>query len=134
MAKEIKEEEEPWENYGDPNLFIPEPKGLQTILKLKNKDPTAFKLWRRAIRAELKNLISQGMFAIESPEKTEKIIPTTLVLKIKNKTNVRRKLGQSKSTYLHTWRRAEFGYKRRHMVSYFKQKDLTNVLSRCFKK
>ena len=69
LAKEINEEEEPWENYGDPNLFIPEPKGLCTILKLKQKDPTAFKLWSRAIRAEIKNLITQGTFVIENPEK-----------------------------------------------------------------
>ena len=83
LTKEINEDEEPCENYGYPNLFIREPKGLCNILKLKQKDPTVFKLWSRTIRAELKNLISRGTFAIESPERKEKIIPTTLVLKVK---------------------------------------------------
>ena len=44
LANEVKEEEEPWENDGDPNLFIPETKGLHTILKLKEKDSLSFKL------------------------------------------------------------------------------------------
>ena len=83
LAKEIKEEEEPWENFGYPNLFIPEPKGLHTILKFKQKDPVVFKLWSRAIQAELKNLITQGTFAIVNSEKEDRIIPTTLVLKVK---------------------------------------------------
>ena len=52
-------------------------------MKLKQKDPTAFKLWSLAIRAELKNLVTQGTFAIVNPEKDNKIIPTTLVLKVK---------------------------------------------------
>ena len=55
LAKEINEEEEPWEIYSDPILFISEPKGLCTILKSKQNDPTAFKLWSREISAELKN-------------------------------------------------------------------------------
>ena len=35
LAKEKKEEEMPWSHNGDPTLFIPEPKGLKTILKLE---------------------------------------------------------------------------------------------------
>ena len=44
LAKEIKEVNEQWENSGNPTLFISEQKGLTTILKLKDKDPVAFKL------------------------------------------------------------------------------------------
>ena len=83
LAKEINELEEPWVNYGDPNLFIPEPKDLRTTLKLKEKDPIAFKLWCRTIHVELRNLISQGIFVLDHPDKKEKIILMTLVLKVK---------------------------------------------------
>jgi len=63
LAKEIKEEEEiPWSHYGDPTLFTPEPRGLKTIIKLQNSDPIAYKVWVRAIKSEIKNLISQGTF------------------------------------------------------------------------
>ena len=73
----------PWSHYGDPTLFIPEPRGLKTVLKLEKNDPIAFTVWVRAIRSELKNLMSLGTFSIEKNRKEEKVIPTTLVLKIK---------------------------------------------------
>ena len=52
-------------------------------MKSKQKDPTAFKLWSHAIRVELENLITHGTFAIVDSEKDNKIVPTTLVLKVK---------------------------------------------------
>jgi len=75
LVKEIDKEKVPWTMYGDPSLFVPEPKGL---------DSQAFKLWKRAIKAEIKYLIEHGTFSVvEDPEKHEKVIPTTLVLKVK---------------------------------------------------
>ena len=83
LVKEIDEEKMPWTMYGDPSLFVPEPKGLKAVLRLEQKDSQAFKLWKRAIKAEIKNLIKHGTFSVEEPEKHEKVIPTTLVLKVK---------------------------------------------------
>ena len=83
LVREIKEEEEPWKNFGDLNLFIPEPKGLRITFKLRQKDPIVFKFWSSAICAELKDLITQGTFGIVNSEKEDKIVPTTLVLKVK---------------------------------------------------
>ena len=39
LANEIKEEEEPWESYGDPNLFIPQPKRPEYNFKFKRLRP-----------------------------------------------------------------------------------------------
>ena len=80
---EIKEENIPWSQYGDHAQFLPEPKGLKNVMRLETRDPIAFKLWARAIRGELRNLITQGTFQIEDAKQDEVVIPTTYVFKIK---------------------------------------------------
>ena len=50
---------------------------------MKNADPLAYKLWSRAIRAEINNLVTHGTFSLEEANKDEFVIPTTLVFKVK---------------------------------------------------
>ena len=83
MTKEIEEEKIPWSSYGDPDLFLPEPKGLKALLKLEDRDRIAFNLWSRAVRAEIHNLVSHGTFSIEDPRADDHVIPTTCIFKVK---------------------------------------------------
>ena len=83
MAQEVKKENEPWSIYGDPTLYLPEPRGLKAVLRLQYKDPQAWRVWCRAIRAELTTLIKLSTFVIESPQKGEPVIPTTCTNRVK---------------------------------------------------
>ena len=83
LAKTVQDKKIPWATYGDPNMFIPKPKGIRAVLRMQHTDPTAFKLWTRAIKAEIKNLISQGTFKLEKASDDNFSIPTTLVFKVK---------------------------------------------------
>ena len=82
-VKEMTDEDIPWSSYGDHTSFLPEPKGLKNVLKLESRDPLAFKLWSRAIRAEIRNLISQGTFSIKDISRDDVVIPTICIFKIK---------------------------------------------------
>ena len=55
LVTSINEEKILWLTYGDLSMFVPEPKGIKAVLQLKCTDPPAYKLWNRAIRAEIKN-------------------------------------------------------------------------------
>ena len=83
VAREVKKENEPWSIYGDPTLYLPEPRGLKAVLRLQYKDPQAWRVWCRAIRAELTTLIKLSTFVIESPQKGEPVIPTTCTNRVK---------------------------------------------------
>ena len=83
LAKAVQDKKIPCATYGDPNMFIPEPKGIRAVLQMRHTDPTAFKLWTWAIKAEIKNLISQGTFKLEKANNDNFSIPTTLVFKVK---------------------------------------------------
>ena len=83
LAKTVQDKKILWATYGDPNMFIPKLKGIRAILQMRHTDPTAFKLWTMAIKAEIKNLISQGTFKLEKANNDNFSIPTTLVFKVK---------------------------------------------------
>ena len=82
LSKEV-EEETNWSQFGDPTSFIPEPRGIRAIMRLKKTDPLAYKLWTRAIKKEVKVLINHGTFKIEDPKNNEPVIPTLEVMKVK---------------------------------------------------
>ena len=82
LTKEV-EEETSWDQFGDPTSFVPEPRGIRSILRLKKTDPLAFKLWSRAIKAEVRCLINLNTFKIEDPKNNEPVIPTLEVMKVK---------------------------------------------------
>ena len=84
---EMNEENIPWDTYGDHTQYLPEPKGLQNVMRLEKCDPLAFKLWSRAIKDELRNLITQSTFSIEDSTNDDVVIPTTYVFKIKLKSD-----------------------------------------------
>jgi len=44
LAKELWDETVPWSSYGDPTLFLPEPKGIKSFLRLKSRDPLAYRV------------------------------------------------------------------------------------------
>jgi hypothetical protein len=63
------------------DLYLPEPRGLKSMLRLPPKQRDA---WLKAYRSELKNLIiNNNTFTIEKPRPGERIIPTKPVFKAK---------------------------------------------------
>ena len=53
-------------------------------MRLKDRDPQAFRLQSKAIKAEVKNLIEKKTFCTKSvPDKGVPVIPTTLINKVK---------------------------------------------------
>ena len=77
-ASEIKEENTPWSTYGDHTQYLPEPKGLKNMMRLETLCLLSFKLWSRAIRGELRNLITRSTFLIEDAKPDDIIKPTSL--------------------------------------------------------
>jgi hypothetical protein len=74
-----KESEEPID------LYLPEPQGIKSMLRLPPKQRTA---WLKAYRSELKNLIiDNNTFEIETPKHGEKVIPTKPVCRAKQTQN-----------------------------------------------
>jgi hypothetical protein len=62
-------------------IYLPEPQGIKSMLKLPPKQRNA---WLKAYKSELKNLIEDNeTFVIETPRKGEKVIPTKPVFKAK---------------------------------------------------
>ena len=84
LVFKLKEESENWSIFGDPTLYVPEPKGIKAVMRWKDRDPKAFCLWSKAIKAEVKNLIEKNTFCTNSvPDKGVPVIPTTLINKVK---------------------------------------------------
>ena len=83
LVTSINGEKIPWSTYGDPSMFVPEPKGIKAVLSLKHTNPPAYKLWSCTIRAEIKNQITIGTFKQEDTKKEDFSIPRTLVFKVK---------------------------------------------------
>ena len=53
-------------------------------MRLKDRDPQAFQLWSKVIRAEIKNLIEKNTFCTTSvADKGAPVISTTLIDKVK---------------------------------------------------
>ena len=69
------------------NTFIPESWRLKSVIGSKEKDNISFEVQRQVIQAELQNLITHGIFIMEDPNKLEMLIPTSLILKIKLKSD-----------------------------------------------
>ena len=64
-------------------MYLPEPKGVKAVLRLKWRDPLVYKLWCRSIRAEIRNLIEKGTFSFDDIPANIQVIPTTLINKVK---------------------------------------------------
>jgi hypothetical protein len=63
------------------DLYLPEPQGLKSMLRLPTKQKNS---WLKAYKSELKNLIEDNeTFIIDTPRKGEKVIPTKPVFKAK---------------------------------------------------
>jgi hypothetical protein len=63
------------------DVYLPEPGGLKSMLRLPPKQRDG---WLKAYKSELKNLIvSNNIFAIETPRPGELVIPTKPVFKAK---------------------------------------------------